>query len=129
MNNNQQQQSLSIAQRLNLITWLEQIPLKNVFKNGKKLKGAILYKDKRGIYPDFIRDADNFFYCSIDGCSVFFANRKSVYQHYSSIHNKHDNPNQARKLKRLEKLANMPNKKIMEQNTSQVHLIDFSSTK
>lgn len=118
-------QSSAVAQRLNLITWLEQIPLKNVFKNGKKLRGAILYKDKRGIYPDFIKDADNFFYCNIDGCSIFFANEKSVYQHYSSIHNKLENPNQIRKRKRMEKLANMSNKRIVEQSTRQLDILEF----
>lgn len=115
----------SIAQRLNLIPYLEQFPLENVFKNGKKLRGAILYHDKRGIYPDFIFDLDNFFYCSIDGCSVFFGNRKSVYAHHSMKHNKDDNPNQIKKRIRAEKLANMPNKRIIEQSTKQLDIFEF----
>ena len=85
--------------------YFEYIPIKNtVVKNGKILKGAYLVIDKRGIYPPFIQDADNFLWCNYEDCNDFFPTKKSVYAHHSRVHNKESNPNMIRKtLKKLEK--------------------------
>jgi len=105
----------------------EYIPITEpVYKNGKKLRSPCLLLDKRGLYPPFIKDADNFLYCNYKveddddnkkendndkekekkkkGCDNFFPTPKSVYAHHSRKHNKHNNPNQIRKLIKQEKL-------------------------
>src|SRR5690606_33076033 len=93
-----QQQSEQQKQDDTLNTYFEYIPIKKpVFKNGKKLRAPVLVIDKRGIYPPFIKDTDNFLWCNYEGCNDFFPKPKSIYAHHSRKHNKQNNPNKIRK--------------------------------
>ncbi|MDN5844738.1 MAG: hypothetical protein L0H53_00515 [Candidatus Nitrosocosmicus sp.] len=125
----QQELTTPLQKELSLVPYMQYFPLRNITKSGKKLKGPVLFKDKTGKYPDFILDTDNFFYCTVKDCNDFFPgpSPKGIKQHYSSLHNKHENPNQVLKLKRLERQSEKANKKVMEQDTKQSNLFDLDS--
>lgn len=75
-------------------------------KKKSKERKAGYFVDKRNLYPIFIKDADNFYFCDYINpsikkkCNVFFTTEKSINAHYSRVHNKDQNPN---RLRRLEK--------------------------
>jgi uncharacterized C2H2 Zn-finger protein len=111
----------------------EYIPITEpVFKNGKKLRSPCLVIDNRGLYPPFIKDADNFLYCNYDKCDNFFPTEKSVYAHHSRKHNKNNNPNQIRKLIKQEKQKLELESKIRilqltEQTTKQIPITLYAT--
>lgn len=72
-------------------------------KKKYKERRAGIFVDTRKVYPPFKVDKDLFFLCDYPNpenqnkpCNLFFGADKSVYAHYSRVHNKQNNPNRIR---------------------------------
>ena len=72
-------------------------------KKKYKDRKAGIFVDVRKVYPAFKVDRDLFFLCDYPNpenedkpCNLFFGAEKSVYAHYSRVHNKQNNPNRIR---------------------------------
>lgn len=85
----------------------DSLPLER--KKKYKDRRAGIYVDVRKVYPPFKIDKDLFFLCDYPNpenndrpCNLFFGAEKSIYAHYSRVHNKQNNPNRIRLLEKIQ---------------------------
>lgn len=101
---NHQQKNHHHYQQTSLFPTFDKYSLAVERKKKYKDRRAGIYVDIRKVYPPFKIDRDLFFLCDFpnpenennEPCNQFFGAEKSIYAHYSRVHNKQNNPNRLR---------------------------------